>query len=28
VRGFAQLNWPVGPLTRKLQDIARALLDV
>jgi 4-amino-4-deoxychorismate lyase len=28
VRGFAQLNWPVGPLTRKLQGIARALLDV
>jgi len=28
VRGFAQLNWPVGSLTRKLQDIARALLDV
>lgn len=28
VRGFALLNWPVGPLTRKLQDIARALLDV
>jgi len=28
VQGFAQLNWPVGPLTRKLQGIARALLDV
>lgn len=28
VRGFAQLNWPVGPLTRKLQGIALALLDV
>ncbi|MDY7561306.1 aminodeoxychorismate lyase [Pseudomonas sp. 10B1] len=28
VREFAQLNWPVGPLTRKLQGIARALLDV
>ncbi|MGV8918603.1 MAG: aminodeoxychorismate lyase [Pseudomonas sp.] len=28
VNGFAQLNWSVGPLTRKLQDIARALLDV
>ncbi|MBI6853729.1 aminodeoxychorismate lyase [Pseudomonas cichorii] len=27
VRGFSRLNWPVGPLTRKLQDIARALLD-
>lgn len=27
VRGFAQLNWPVGPLTRKLQSIARVLLD-
>ncbi|KQQ62372.1 4-amino-4-deoxychorismate lyase [Pseudomonas sp. Leaf127] len=26
VRGFAQLNWPVGPLTRKLQSIARVLL--
>ncbi|MDY7565907.1 aminodeoxychorismate lyase [Pseudomonas sp. RTC3] len=28
VRGVARLNWPVGPLTRKLQGIARALLDV
>lgn len=28
VQGFALLNWPVGPLTRKLQGIARALLDV
>ncbi|KAA8706172.1 aminodeoxychorismate lyase [Pseudomonas cannabina] len=28
VRGFAALNWPVGPLTRKLQGIARALLDI
>ncbi|RMQ42525.1 4-amino-4-deoxychorismate lyase [Pseudomonas cichorii] len=27
VCGFSRLNWPVGPLTRKLQDIARALLD-
>ena len=26
VRGYAQLNWPVGPLTRKLQAIARVLL--
>ncbi|KPY94611.1 4-amino-4-deoxychorismate lyase [Pseudomonas syringae pv. spinaceae] len=25
---FAALNWPVGPLTRKLQGIARALLDI
>ncbi|MEB0041869.1 MULTISPECIES: aminodeoxychorismate lyase [unclassified Pseudomonas] len=28
VRGVALLNWPVGPLTRKLQGIARTLLDV
>lgn len=28
VRRFAQLNWSAGPLTRKLQGIARALLDV
>lgn len=28
VRAFADLSWPVGPLTRKLQGIARALLDV
>jgi 4-amino-4-deoxychorismate lyase len=28
VIGFARLNWPVGPLTRKLRGIARALLDV
>ena len=28
VRGFAELSWPVGPLTRKLQGIARTLLDV
>jgi 4-amino-4-deoxychorismate lyase len=28
VRGFARLNWSVGPLTRKLQGIARALVDV
>jgi 4-amino-4-deoxychorismate lyase len=27
VRGFERLNWPVGPLTRKLQRIACALLD-
>ncbi|GAB7532507.1 aminodeoxychorismate lyase [Pseudomonas sp. 3A(2025)] len=26
VRGYAQLNWPVGPLTRKLQAIACMLL--
>lgn len=26
VRGYAQLNWPVGPLTRKLQAISRVLL--
>ena len=28
VRAYAALSWPVGPLTRKLQSIARALLDV
>ncbi|MDU8502674.1 aminodeoxychorismate lyase [Pseudomonas syringae] len=28
VRGFAVLSWPVGPLTRKLQGIARTLLDI
>lgn len=28
VRGFEQLNWPVGPLTRKLQNLARGLLDI
>ncbi|PWE44638.1 aminodeoxychorismate lyase [Pseudomonas prosekii] len=28
VRAYAALSWPVGPLTRKLQTIARALLDV
>lgn len=28
VRAFASLSWPPGPLTRKLQSIARALLDV
>ena len=28
VRAFAELSWPVGPLTRKLQGIARTLLDV
>ncbi len=28
VRAFASLNWSAGPLTRKLQSIARALLDV
>ncbi|MEB0047653.1 MULTISPECIES: aminodeoxychorismate lyase [unclassified Pseudomonas] len=27
VRAYAALSWPVGPLTRKLQVIARALLD-
>ncbi len=27
VRACAALHWPVGPLTRKLQSIARALLD-
>ncbi|KPX48875.1 aminodeoxychorismate lyase [Pseudomonas syringae pv. tagetis] len=28
VCGFAASNWPVGPLTRKLQGIARTLLDI
>ncbi|CAM3155926.1 aminodeoxychorismate lyase [Pseudomonas floridensis] len=28
VRRFEHLGWPVGPLTRKLQGIARALLDI
>ena len=28
VRACAELGWPVGPLTRKLQGIARTLLDV
>ena len=28
VCSFAALNWPVGPLTRKLQGIARTLLDI
>ncbi|WP_122664937.1 aminodeoxychorismate lyase [Pseudomonas viridiflava] len=28
VRGFEQLSWPVGPLTRKLQRTALALLDI
>ena len=28
VRAFADLSWSVGPLTRKLQGIARALLEV
>ncbi|MCU1729093.1 aminodeoxychorismate lyase [Pseudomonas sp. 7P_10.2_Bac1] len=28
VRAFAELSWSVGPLTRKLQGIARTLLDV
>ncbi|MHC8306827.1 aminodeoxychorismate lyase [Pseudomonas sp. PB3P13] len=27
VRAFAALSWPVGPVTRKLQTIARTLLD-
>ncbi|AYF50411.1 aminodeoxychorismate lyase [Pseudomonas fluorescens] len=27
VRGCAAMSWPVGPLTRKLQGIVRALLD-
>lgn len=27
VRAYAALSWPVGPLTRKLQGIARSLLD-
>jgi 4-amino-4-deoxychorismate lyase len=28
VRGVEQLNWPVGPLTRKLQRLVRGLLDI
>ncbi|RAU47380.1 MULTISPECIES: aminodeoxychorismate lyase [unclassified Pseudomonas] len=28
VREFEQLNWPVGPVTRKLQHLARGLLDI
>lgn len=28
VRGVEQLNWPVGPVTRKLQSLARGLLDI
>ncbi len=28
VRGFEQLNWPVGPVTRKLQHLVRGLLDI
>ncbi|WP_419711479.1 aminodeoxychorismate lyase [Pseudomonas sp. NFX224] len=28
VHAYAALSWPVGPLTRKLQTIARALLDL
>jgi 4-amino-4-deoxychorismate lyase len=28
VKGFQRLNWPIGPLTRKLQGIARTLLDI
>jgi 4-amino-4-deoxychorismate lyase len=28
VSGYGLLSWPVGPLTRKLQGIARALLDI
>lgn len=28
VRGFERLNWSIGPLTRKLQGIARTLLDI
>lgn len=28
VRGCAAMSWPVGPLTRKLQGIVRALLDI
>lgn len=27
VRAYADLSWPVGPLTRKLQGVARRLLD-
>jgi 4-amino-4-deoxychorismate lyase len=28
VRAFERQNWPVGPLTRKLQNLARRLLDI
>lgn len=28
VRAFEQLNWPVGPVTRKLQDLVRGLLGI
>lgn len=28
VRGFEQTNWPVGPVTRKLQHLVRGLLDI
>lgn len=28
VHGFERLNWSIGPLTRKLQGIARTLLDI
>lgn len=28
VRAFEHQNWPVGPLTRKLQNLARRLLDI
>jgi len=28
VRGYAAMSWSVGPLTRKLQGIVRALLDI
>ncbi|CNM16351.1 4-amino-4-deoxychorismate lyase [Mycobacterium tuberculosis] len=28
VRGCAAMSWSVGPLTRKLQGIVRALLDI
>ena len=28
VRGCADMSWSLGPLTRKLQGIARTLLDV
>jgi 4-amino-4-deoxychorismate lyase len=28
VRAFERLNWPVGPVTRKLQSLVRGLLDI
>ncbi|KAF1011797.1 MAG: Aminodeoxychorismate lyase [Pseudomonas fluorescens] len=28
VRGYAAMSWPVGPLTRKLQSLVRALLSI